>query len=126
MSTAKNLGNICLVAGMPRAGTTWAFQNLSQHPEISSSLKKELSFFSVHFDKGLEWYITQFPKSHNSDKIKLDCSPEYFIHPNFVTNLEKSNLDLNIIIFIRDENSCQPLYRQMKQISLRPQFRLFL
>ena len=120
MSTTESHNGICLVAGMPRAGTTWAFQNLSQHPEILSSYKKELSFFSMHFDRGFDWYTRQFPTPNNLQKIKLDCSPEYFFHPNFVANLGKSELILDIIVFIRDRNSwLDSLYRQMKQFDLK-------
>ena len=46
--------------GAQRAGTTWAYNCLAQHPEVYMSEKKELHFFYANYSRGLAWYAEQF------------------------------------------------------------------
>ena len=48
-----------LVAGAMRSGTTSLYRYLGEHPEIFM-VPKELEFFTEHFDRGVEWYRSQF------------------------------------------------------------------
>ena len=46
--------------GAQRAGTTWAYNCLAEHPQVFMSRKKELHFFYVNYSRGLDWYRRQF------------------------------------------------------------------
>ena len=46
--------------GAQRAGTTWAYNCLAQHPEVYMTQKKELHFFYANYSRGLAWYAEQF------------------------------------------------------------------
>ncbi len=48
-----------LIVGAMRSGTTSLYRYLGAHPEIFMT-PKELQFFTVHYDKGFDWYRSQF------------------------------------------------------------------
>jgi hypothetical protein len=46
----------------PKAGTTWLYEVLGQHPDVvMSSPRKEVHYFDLHFDRGEAWYSRAFP-----------------------------------------------------------------
>ena len=47
--------------GAQKAGTTWIYEQLSRHPDITFPAGKEVHFFDRDFDKGLAWYDALFP-----------------------------------------------------------------
>ncbi|HET6346102.1 MAG TPA: sulfotransferase [Myxococcota bacterium] len=46
--------------GAQKAGTTWLWQNLLQHPEIRFPGGKELHFWDAYYERGLGWYEAVF------------------------------------------------------------------
>ena len=50
---------ILFVAGLPKSGTTWLGDVLSQHPGVYIR-KKEISFFIHHYHRGYRWYHEWF------------------------------------------------------------------
>jgi hypothetical protein len=49
-----------LIVGAMRSGTTTLFRLLAAHPEIGGAPGKEIRFFDLHFDRGLDWYQGRF------------------------------------------------------------------
>ncbi|MBA3496732.1 MAG: sulfotransferase domain-containing protein [Gemmatimonadales bacterium] len=67
--------------GVPRAGTTWLHELLGSHPEVYvPSRRKELSFFDLHHDRGLEWYQKFFPPASEMDRFGAvgEITPYYY------------------------------------------------
>jgi hypothetical protein len=46
--------------GAQKAGTTWIFEHLRQHPEISFPAGKETHFWDRHRDRGVDWWRRLF------------------------------------------------------------------
>ena len=69
-----------IIIGAPKAGTSFLFENLSSHPEINASSKKETRFFqNINFGKpvgSIEEYEAYF-KNQSSGKWNLEASPGY-------------------------------------------------
>ena len=65
--------------GAQRSGTTWLYENLRQHPEISLALPKELHFFDRRFGKGLKAYSRKFEASKSP--VRGEITPAYSIIP---------------------------------------------
>jgi hypothetical protein len=61
--------------GAQKAGTTSLAYLLQQHPKVALSHPKETHFFSVHFDRGLDWYRSKF--EFTDEHILLDASTSY-------------------------------------------------
>lgn len=69
---------LALIIGAGKSGTTSLFHYLSQHPDIRPSDPKEVNFFSLHWDKGFDWYRAQFPEADSGEEeVFLDASPSY-------------------------------------------------
>lgn len=64
--------------GAQRAGTTSLAAMLDQHPDIVVSTPKEPDFFSVHWERGLDWYKTCFRRP---DATLIDASVSYSMTP---------------------------------------------
>ena len=78
-----------IIAGAPKCGTSSLFNWLSDHPEVSVSIKKETRFFIDKgyplFDKNANYNIhglakyEEFFKADNKDSVKvvLEATPDY-------------------------------------------------
>ena len=61
--------------GAKKAGSTWLWANMIQHPEIFLPPNKEIHFFDWNFHKGIDWYANHFTSS--TSKVKGDMTPDY-------------------------------------------------
>jgi hypothetical protein len=50
-----------VIIGEKKCGTTFLYHLLGKHPLVEPAASKELHFFDVHFDEGIEWYRRCFP-----------------------------------------------------------------
>lgn len=65
--------------GAPKAGTSTMAYLLNQHPQITVAVPKEPQFFTLNWDKGLDWYRDKFPGS--PDSVLVDASTTYSMAP---------------------------------------------
>jgi hypothetical protein len=70
-----------LIAGASRCGTTSLFRYLSEHPEISMAVPKELHFFNrdANFRAGMSTYYRHFGGNPRSTVVG-EATPSYFTH----------------------------------------------
>jgi hypothetical protein len=61
--------------GTQKAGSTYLYNLLAEHPAVGLSNLTEVNFFSEQFARGPAWYLNAFP---NDDRTIIDCSPTYF------------------------------------------------
>ncbi|MEG3988905.1 tetratricopeptide repeat protein [Microcoleus sp. S28C3] len=68
-----------IIIGCQRCGTTSLYTYLAQHPQILTPIKKEMDFFSWHFDRGIDWYLAHFPPMPAGEQFLTgEASPSYF------------------------------------------------
>jgi len=60
-----------------KGGTTALYDHMCTHPEISGGTAKEIHYFSLHRDRGLDWYAEQFTDVPDN-VMAIDASPTYF------------------------------------------------
>src|ERR1700749_3066069 len=65
-----------LIVGPPRTGTSWLHTVLSKHANLPNPTK-ETRFFDLHFDKGLRWYLSHYPKPVD-ERPRGEIAPTYF------------------------------------------------
>jgi LPS sulfotransferase NodH len=72
-----------LILGAQRSGSTSLFNYLVQHPDVLPPLGKEIHYFDLHYERGLNWYRGRFPYAHRlrGGTLTLDASPYYLLHP---------------------------------------------
>lgn len=59
--------------GPQKSGTTWLYEALKQHPQISTSAQDSVHYFDLHFCHGESWYASQI----KSNKGNLLFDPTY-------------------------------------------------
>lgn len=65
--------------GAQKAGTTWVFSRLRQHPGVAFPAGKEVHFWDLRFQKGTSWYFARLGASRR--KLVGDITPAYAILP---------------------------------------------
>ncbi len=126
MSTGSKQREVIIAAGMPRAGSSWLYRNLSLHPSANVSTLKEINFFSINYDRGLDWFDSLY--KYKSSHACFDVSPFYFLDPDFEKNVKASNLNTKLIVILREPNYwVRSLYYQIKSFTLKmPSFSNFI
>ena len=73
----------CIILGAMKAGTTSLFNYLAQHPEIAPCSEKEPSFFTHHYNKGVNWFLSLWKGQDLENKILLTASTNNTKYPSF-------------------------------------------
>jgi hypothetical protein len=78
-----------LIIGEAKCGTTSLYGDIVRHPGVVPAATKEVHFFDVRFDRGLNWYKGQFPlpprRGEHGDGASFktgEASPYYLSHPH--------------------------------------------
>lgn len=90
-----------IVAGMPRAGTTFLYHNLQLHPDFFLPFRKEVNYFNVNFDRGPDWYQSLYVEA-GAMQTQVDISPLCFACPGSEERIKAYNEDAAIVIVVRD------------------------
>ena len=70
-----------LIIGAGKSGTSSLYEYICNHPQVISSLKKEVRFFNYkpNFNKGIDWYLSHFPPiPKGKNLITGEATPGYF------------------------------------------------
>ena len=62
--------------GTQRAGSSYFFNLLKEHPDIILTPEQEVSFYTQTYEDGLDRYLQYFP---DEEGVKIDTSPKYFM-----------------------------------------------
>ena len=87
--------------GVGKSGTTWVHTCLAEHPEIFVPAIKEVNYFSLHYDRGRDWYDSIF-NSAQHEKILGEISPTYFGNPHAPERIKHYNPQVKLIAILRD------------------------
>lgn len=90
-----------LIIGAPRAGTTALHHWLGQHPGVCMSRPKETQFFSLHFDRGPEWYANCF-SHHRGERVIGESTPVYLTLPHVPQRLARTLPAAHLIAVLRE------------------------
>ena len=74
-----------VVIGAPKCGTTFFYHLLSKHPHVEPAAFKEVHFFDLLYEEGVEWYRQCFLPPRQKDGRKTitgDGTPSYLFHPH--------------------------------------------
>jgi len=105
-----------VVIGAQKSGTTSFYHLLSQHPYVEPAAKKELHFFDIFFDKGVEWYRRCFPEPKWRDgrrTITGEATPYYLFHPHAAKRMAEVIPQARLIVLLR--NPVDRAYSQYQQ-----------
>ena len=88
--------------GAQKAGTTWLYEALAQHPQVSFPAGKEIHFWDAQRDKGVEWYRSLFAQAAPGTRAG-EITPAYAILPPAVLReIRALNPGLRAIYVLRN------------------------
>lgn len=100
-----------LIIGAQKAGTTSLASYLAAHPCVAPAKRKEIHFFDLAYENGVDWYRSQFPTSR---KVRLkalfrgrpllsgDATPYYLRDPRAPSRAHNVVPKARIIVMLRD------------------------
>jgi len=74
MSSSAQPTFLCI--GIQKAGTSWLYRMVEQHPEVCCADPKEPHFFNRHYHKGLDWYLAHFQCEEQTRAVG-EFTPDY-------------------------------------------------
>lgn len=103
MKTTSNirarLQDVVVVIGMPRAGTTWLYENMKHHPDICTSDYKEINRYVRAVSD--EEYMGYF--SGCQGKLMLDISPLYYFDIRAIAEIAETHRFVVLVVRKPDE-----------------------
>jgi hypothetical protein len=89
-------------AGPQRAGTSWLYACLREHPQLCFPRGvKETAFLDMRFDKGWPWYWSHFAHWREG-QLCAEIGPSAFDVPEAATRLREHNPACRIIVNLRN------------------------
>jgi hypothetical protein len=88
--------------GAQKAGTTWLYEALAQHPQVRFPAGKEVHFWDAQRDKGLAWYQALFAGTAPGTRAG-EITPAYAIlPPTVLREIRALNPALRAIYVLRN------------------------
>lgn len=103
-ATARALPDFLIIGAM-RAGTTSLHDLACSHPLVRPGIRKEVHYFDLYFDRGLNWYQAHFPRSGSLARTGSktgETSPYYLFHPEAPRRAARQLAGARIIAILRD------------------------
>lgn len=100
-----------LVIGAQRSGTSSLYKYLSQHPDLSAPLRKEIGYFSRSYGMSLSWYRSHFPLAARPiltrrflghDLATFEATPDYLFHPLAAPRAHALLPEVKLVVLLRD------------------------
>jgi tetratricopeptide (TPR) repeat protein len=92
-----------LIIGAAKCGTSSLHKYLNYHPQILFPHKKELDFFWRHYDKGIDWYLAQFPSiCDRPDFLTGEATPNYIRFPEVAQRIYQLHPNIKLILLLRN------------------------
>lgn len=90
-----------LYVGAPKCGSTWLFEALSDHPEVSLYPGKYTHFFKDFYQKGLDWYERQFDDVEDNVIIG-DFETSYMFHDEVIKRISDAYPSIKLVVSLRN------------------------
>jgi hypothetical protein len=99
-----------LIIGAQRAGTTSLYEYLVAHPQAGPAFKKEVHFFDRNWEKGVDWYRSNFPLRSQRRAVERrglafrcgEASPYYLFHPAVPERVAEILPDVRLLAILRN------------------------
>ena len=111
-----------IIAGAQKSGTTSLWAYLAEHPQVEPPMTKEMSFFDVNFQRGVDWYRMFFPlrrdcgadRSPKENFLTGESTAYYLFHPLAPARIVHMLPDVKVILLLRNPVSRAWSHYQLK------------
>jgi hypothetical protein len=90
-----------IIIGAMRAGSTSLARYVGAHPGVFMPSKKELHFFDWNWDRGVDWYRSQFNEGAPS-ALAGEATPIYIVYREAMERMAITCPDARLIAVLRD------------------------
>ncbi len=90
-----------LVLGVPKAGTTSVAAWIDAHPDAWVQPSKELEFFNLHWDQGLDAYRADFADAGDAT-VTCEATPDYLLHPATLERITATLPRARFVVLLRE------------------------
>ncbi|HEY6978156.1 MAG TPA: sulfotransferase [Chitinophagaceae bacterium] len=90
-----------IIIGPPKCASTSLHFYLGQHPEIFTTKIKETRFFSLHYNKGMDYYARYFKDAGDAMAIG-EATPSYSFLPFVADRIKYHFPDIKLILCFRN------------------------
>lgn len=90
-----------LYIGMPKAGSTWIFEMLRQHPDVYVPPAKDIKYFDDNYHRGGDWYLKFFEGAKGETAIG-ELSHDYYAVPEAAERIHRDLPDVKLICCLRE------------------------
>jgi len=90
-----------IIIGPPKCASTSLHFYLGQHPEIYTTKIKETRFFSLHYNKGMNYYAHYFKDAGNARAIG-EATPSYSFLPFVADRIKNHFPEIKLILCFRN------------------------
>lgn len=87
--------------GTNKAGSTWLYDILANHPDVYMAPSKGLYFFSNHYERGLDWYRSHFVGA-GDEKIVGEISHSYMYSKDACKRIAETNPAISLMVCLRE------------------------
>lgn len=100
-----------LIIGAQRAGTSSLYSYLRRNPLVGKARRKEIHYFDFKYDRGLDWYRSQFPtvaeklaaeRRVEGEFLTGEASPYYLFHPLVPARVRETLPGVKLIALLRN------------------------
>lgn len=111
-----------IIIGAMKSATSAIYEYLMQHPLVRRRMPKELHYFTLNYDRGSDWYLSQFvPKNSNHQDKKIligEASPSYFPSPVAPERIYQLLPKVKIILSLRNpsDRAISHYYHQVNRV----------
>lgn len=116
----KDVVNLFII-GVRKAGTSWLYYLLDQHPDIFMSQVKELYFFGAHYPEQLDTYHRHFP-FEAPYRYFGEATVTYFQRADIAREIKAYSPEAKVLAIVRDPiERLLSQFRYHKQIDVLPE-----
>jgi hypothetical protein len=90
-----------LYIGAPKAGSSWIFEVLHEHPDVFVPIAKDIQFFDYNYDKGIAWYLDFFRPGWGQAAVG-ELSHDYYLYPEVAARVHQHLPDIRLFCCLRD------------------------
>lgn len=86
--------------GPQKAGTTWIYNCLKEHPEVTTSSTDSIHYYDMNYHRGKAWFFEHFGSASAGEKI-LDPTYSYIRSPLAPKRIKNDNPGAHIALCMR-------------------------
>ncbi len=90
-----------LYIGASKAGSSWLFECLKEHPKVFVPTAKDIQYFDRFYDKGHDWYASFF-KNKQEFGISGELSHDYFLFEGCAEKIYHLIPKVQLIVCLRE------------------------